>query len=319
MNENTTNFFIIGITCFLGTVVGVQEGDNLESYDLPTAISVIMESPIPLSAVDAKLKQSDPNQSLSLLKNHVKDEKLKAMKAVQYINRVAQLHPQTEVRKQVVDILVMYHSDSNVGRRCYGYLIRGYQAKDFSESSKDIIKQELLKDTLYVTKEVILLSGMANIQDQRVRLNEIIAEDADYRNGLKPVEIPFNFTKGWYAHLARARMGVQEEVDWCVSKIEEEIAGNPVYSLRIFDDLGYIRHPKSVELLKKYFLSDRKIPPAYGREESYTSYLLPIISKNLVGFPELKEHKYRSRMFTPEEIEICKGWVRSQTEFTIRR
>jgi hypothetical protein len=309
---------IIGM-CLLGVAFCGQEAVNLENHDLPAAISVIMESPVPLSTVEAKLKQSDPNQSLALLKGHVTGEKGKGMRAVLYINRVAQLHPQAEVRKQVADILVMHCSDQQVGRRCYEYLIKGYQAKDFSESSKDFIRQNLHKTTssVYKYNRIIRLSGMANMQDQLPRLNEVIAKDTEHRESLKPFEIPWNFTKTWEARLAKARMGIKEDIDWCVSKIKEEIDNSPRYSVFLFDDLGYIRQPESVELLKEYFLSNRKLPQTEV-EEPFASYLMPIMQQNLIDFPELRDIE-TLRYSTPEEINACKDWVRNQTTFDIRR
>lgn len=320
MNQNRKNLFIAYGICLWGVAFCGQNAEELEDYDLPTAISVMIESPVPLSAVDAKLKQSDPKQSLSLLKNHIKDEKSKGMKAVLYVNRVAELHPQAEVRKEVVDILVMHCSDQNVGRRCYEYLIREFQAKDFSKSSKDIIKQKLHNDpsSEYEYNRIIRLSGMANMQDQVPRLNEVIAERTKKLESIKPTEIPWYLTRIWEVRLAKARMGVKEDIDWCVSKIKEEIDTNPRFSNLLFDDLGYIRHPESVELLKEYFLSDRNLPPTEV-EESFTNYLMPIMRQNLVGFPELREIQDKTRSFTQEEIQTCKEWVKSQDELKIKK
>ena len=242
---------IIGM-CFLGIAFCGQGAENPESNNLPSALSEISEK-FSLSSIGAKLEKQDPHHSLALLKHCIKGKN--GMMAVRYINRVAELHPQVEVRKQVADILVMHCSDRKVGRRCYGYLISGYQANDFSESSKDIIKQKLHKDpsSVYKYNGIIRLSGMANMQDQLPRLNEVIAEDTEHRESLKRFEMPWNYTRTWDAHLAKARMGVKEDIDWCVSKIKEEIDTNPRYHVSIFDDLGYIRQPESVELLKEYF------------------------------------------------------------------
>ena len=306
---------IIGM-CLLGIAFCGREAEEPESDELPSALSEISEK-FSLSSIGAKLEKQDPHHSLALLKHYIKGKN--GMMAVRYINRVAELHPQAEVREEVAEILVTHFSDPKVGLRCYEYLIRGYQAKDFSESSKDIIRQKLHKDLSPVGGGTIRLSGVANMQDQLPRLNEVIAERTKKIESIKPTEIPWHLTRIWDARLARARMGVKEDIDWCVPKIKEEIDNSLRYSVRLFDDLGYIRQPESVEVLKEYFLSDRKLPPCDGLEEPFTHYLMPIMRQNLIGFPELRDIQEKSRWFTQDEIGICKDWVRKQTTFHIRR
>ena len=308
-----SSIIIIGI-CLLGVAFCEQEAGEPESDELPSAPSEVSEK-FSLSVIAAKLEKQDPYHSLDLLKQYIKGKN--GMMAVRYINRVAQLHPQAEVQEQVVDILVMNYSDRKVGRRCYKYLMRGYQAKDFSESSKDIIRQKLHKDLSSADDGTIRLSGIANMQDQFLRLNEVIVERTKKLESIKPTEIPWYLTRVWDARLARARMGVKGDIDLCVSKIKEEIDNNPGFSISLFDDLGYIRQPESVELLKEYFLSSRKLPPTEV-EEPFASYLMPIMQQNLIGFPELRGIE-TLRFSTQEEINTCKDWVENQTTFDIRR
>ena len=308
-----SSIIIIGI-CLLGVAFCGQEAGEPESDELPSAPSEVSEK-FSLSVIAAKLEKQDPYHSLDLLKQYIKGKN--GMMAVRYINRVAQLHPQAEVRKQVADILVMHCSDRNVGGRCYEYLMRGYQAKDFSESSKNIIREKLHKGQPLASIGSIRLSGLANMQDQISRLNEVIVEDTEHRESLKHFEMPWNFTKTWNARLAKARMGVKEDIAWCVSKIKGEIDNNPRFPVSLFDDLGYIRQLESVELLKEYFLSSRKLPPTEV-EEPFASYLMPIMQQNFLGFPELRGIE-TLRFSTQEEINTCKDWVKNQSTFDIRR
>ena len=294
--------------------------EETESMDPNESLSILSEitRKFELSVIAANLEKEDPHQSLALLKKFLKGEWLEARKAIGYINRVAYLHPQPEVRQKVVDLLVKNYSDRNIGGRCYKYLLRDYQADDFSEFSKDIIRQKLNKKPL-PGRGSIILTGVANIQDQISRLNEIVVEDTKNREHFKPHldKVHWRYTKTWNARLAKARMGVKEEIDSCVSKIKEEIDNNPRFPVSLFDDLGYIRHPESVELLKEYFSSNRNLPPTEV-VEPFASYLMPIMQQNLIGFPELRDIN-RLRYSTPKEINICKDWVKKQTAFNIRR
>ncbi|MHC4555502.1 MAG: hypothetical protein ACYSUS_09515 [Planctomycetota bacterium] len=310
-----SSIIIIGI-CLLGVAFCGQEAREPESDELPSAPSEVSEK-FSLSVIAAKLEKQDPYHSLDLLKQYIKGKN--GMMAVRHINRVAELHPQPEVREEVVEILVKhYNGHQSVGRRCYRYLAKGYQEKDFSKSSKDIIRQNLHENFSSVSGWDIRLSGMANMQDQLPRLNEVIVERTKKLESIKPTEIPWRLTRIWDAHLAKSRMGDKEEIAWCVSKIKEEIDTNPVFSVSLFDDLGYIRQAESVELLKEYFLSSRKLPPTEV-EEPFASYLMPIMQQNLIGFPELRDIQDGSRWFTQEEIKTCRDWVKDQSTFDIRR
>ena len=51
MKQKGKNFIIVCGLFFVGVAFCRQETVSLENYDLPAAISVIMESPVPLSAV----------------------------------------------------------------------------------------------------------------------------------------------------------------------------------------------------------------------------------------------------------------------------
>ena len=309
---------IIGI-CLIGVAFCEQEAENSGRDESLTVLSEVAGK-FEFSSIAANLEKEDPHHSLALLKNYLTDEKTEAMQAIQYINRVALLHPKPEVRQEVVEILATHYSDPNISHRCYEYLLRDYQADDFSESSKDIIRQKFTKAPLSIGSGPIKLAGVANMKDEIPRLNEIILEDTRNRQQLKPHldKVHWRYTKTWDARLAKARMGLKEDIGYCVSKIKEDIDNNPRFPNLLLNDLGYIRQPESVELLKKYFLSDRKLPPCYETEEPFASYLMPIMQQNLMGFPELRDIE-RLRYSTMEEINTCKDWVKNQTAFNIRR
>ena len=303
--------------CLIDVAFCVEESGDLET-DKSLAVLSEVTRKFELSVIAANLEKEDPHQSLALLEKYLKSKWLEARKAIGYINRVAYLHPQSEVRQKVVDLLVKNYSDRNIGGRCYEYLLRDYQADDFSEYSKDIIRQKLNKKPLPGSGST-KLAGVANIQDQIPRLNEIVAEDTKNREHIKPFldKVHWRYTKTWNARLAKARMGVKEDVEYCVSKIKDEIDNNPRFPSFLITDLGYIRQPESVELVKEYFFSDRKIPGTEV-EESFSNYLMPIMWQNLIGFPELRDIE-RLRYSPPEEVKTCKDWVKNQTELNIRR
>lgn len=318
MRRNRVSISII-VTCLIGVAFCEKEAGNSSRDESLTVLSEVTRK-FELSSIVANLEKEDPHQSLELLERYLKGKWLEARKAIRYINRVAELHPQPEVRQKVVDLLVKYYSDHNIGHRCYEYLLRDYQADDFSEYSKDIIRKYLNEENLSaVSSWDIRLSGIANLQGQIPRLNEIILEDTKNREHIKPFldKVHWRHTKTFDIRLAKARMGVKEDVKYCVSKIKEDVDNNPRFPVFLLNNLGYIRQPESVELLKDYFLSERKIPGTEV-EEPFSNYLMPIMRQNLMGFPELRDIELL-RSSPPEQIKVCKDWVKSQTEFNIKR
>ena len=126
------------------------------------------------------------------------------------------------------------------------------------------------------------------------------------------------YTTGWVARLARARMGVKKDIEICIKLLESEFKKNPNMIHFMFEHLGFIRQPESINCLKNYFGSNISlsgtIPGLEG--ELAASYLIDILSDSLYDFPVKKKI---GRTYTPEDIELCRKWMAEQKEWKIIR
>jgi hypothetical protein len=125
------------------------------------------------------------------------------------------------------------------------------------------------------------------------------------------------YTAGWAARLARARMGVREDIERCLELVESVQDANERV-LRLFHDVGYIRQPQAIEYLKTYFLSDLRLPPTNSGElgEPVANYLMPILANALRDFPVASRE---GRTYSEEERETCRKWMAEQKGWDIIR
>jgi len=139
------------------------------------------------------------------------------------------------------------------------------KTSDFNAESKQLLV-ELLKDSL-ISRRVLKVIGIAGMQDQIPELKKFLPGGERYR---KDNVAYFYFSSWeWYARLAMARLGDQEQIKFCVEKIEnseEEMMSNSYAAGNYFDDLIYIKKPEVLPFLFDMLLSNTKFPddPIYS-------------------------------------------------------
>jgi hypothetical protein len=152
---------------------------------------------------------------------------------------------------------------------------------NFRKQNFDIEVQRKLSDLL-ATKppfydKVLLLAGFVELIDQRGLISNMLLTDT-----------LLNDKSRWAAHLALARMGVQEEVSYVVNKVKRyPVNDDVVYEL--LPDLAYIRQPLAVDYLFEVVNSDAKGCETADPESTakilcgyrVLEYLAPILQ----GFP----------------------------------
>ena len=230
------------------------------------------------------------------------------------VHKIGEHQVRQRVTRNLVEGLISNKEIDVSFRWKYDKLISEFSQDSFSENSKALLIQNL--DANHPSKEIIRACGVAQIKNILPQLNKIIVKESQKENKGRE----WYYTTGWTARLARARMGIKEDVQECVSQIEQEIDKNGRFQL--LDKLGYIRQPESIEILKKYFLSDLVLPPTNpGMDgESYSKYLMPILDENLSNFPvKININQKLARIYSKEEIVSCRKWMSEQKEWQIIR
>ena len=274
--------------------------------------------------MDALVKEADPNRLLRFLRPYATSEDVAVRShALGLEVRVAELHPSSEVRQKVVQSLVSgligKRETDRALRRKYRGLLCEFSQQDFTKVASAAILNDLQANK--PTDDVILVSGVAQLKEALPVLEKLLFDEVAYRSDPKMRHFSKWYHRiGWDARLARARMGIKQDIERCIALIEEEIDGNKQWWL--LDHLGYIRQPEAIESLKGYFLSNLRLPPTNpGMEgEAYSNYLMPILEDSLLNWPVRSTPIQRSaRVYSEEQIQLCKEWMAEQTEWRIRR
>jgi len=287
--------------------------DNVSS--LESKIETIMSTYRRNLPVDGfttqELKTVDPNHFLRALERYEDDEAWAVRRLTYWYEfRLAQVQPLPEVRHEVVERLVKASITTSV-KQANKWLLT-FTEQDFNQDAKEMIRQSLQRDN--VNRWHVLICGAANIRDLLPRLESLLIDELKHQSEVdkQRIGLPWYYTTGWSARLARARMGVKEDITKCLQLVEtvENLDRRVITLLR---DVGYIRQPQAIEHLQKYLESDKRLspvsPPVPG--EPIASYVLDILIDCLKDFPVARK---LGRGYKSEQIEQARQWMAEQKQ-----
>ena len=314
--RNIKIYMIILPVFFLLPFQLVQSNENIDTESLIKAYIESRQDPNqkPLKYItDEQLKDANPQKLLTLLANYDSNESYTVRRlALSFEVNIAKIYPTADIRQEVAQRLVrdLVDPNSNTSSRSYEWLL-SFTKDDFNESSKGLLHKALAENM--PDSRVMKICGVADMKDELPRLKELITISEIKYNNEDPIMrkiIPWYQRKGWAARLARARMGVKEDIIRCIDLAESEADVN-VRVQRILPGIGYMRQPEAIEYLKKYLESDGRIPfPG----QSYASRAVHILAVSLSNFP-IKQKETRS--YTDEEISVSRKWMSEQKEWQI--
>jgi hypothetical protein len=302
---------------FLLILTSVQlipcSADNVSS--LESRIEAIMNNGrlnLPFDGFTAQeLKTVDPNHFLSILERYEDDEAWVVRRLTyRYEYLLAQVQPQPKLKQRIVKRLV---NASVTGREgLANRWLLTFAAKDFNDDSKQMLRQALKRDK--VNRGHVLICGVAQMEDQLPVLEKMLIDEVKHQAKVERGEEGFDwyYTTGWTARLARARMGVKEDITKCLQLVEtvEDLDRRVGTLLR---DVGYIRQAQTIEHLQKYLESDKRLspvsPPVPGKPVA--SRALDILIDCLKDFPVARKP---GRGYKWEQIEQARKWMAEQKQ-----
>jgi len=275
---------------------------------------------------DAELKTGDPHLLLTLLEPYEKDPIwIVRRTAYFYEMKVARLHPTAEVRQEVTKRLVEASITGSMKGATEWLLTFGQE--DFSQQSKDLIREGLAKADIDKVggDPSIWLCGVANMKDQLPHLKKLLINEVAYRSDPKMRHLPkWYYTSGWAARLARARMGVEDDIVKCIQLSDSLLRPNGYFEeranipeVKLLNDISYIAQPASIRYLQGYLQSDKKLLGPHGKPwEPVASYVLDLLARRLKNFPIKRK---RARFYSLDEIQRAREWMVQQKEWKIIR
>jgi hypothetical protein len=292
-----------------------SNGETISKVKASIESMRIRENQPEIKITDEDLRRADPNQVLAVLAPYARDTVWGVRHtAAVYMVQIATIHPTTGIRQEVVRWLIDLVYSGNGHNE--GPLLMGFTAKDFDDKARNTIRQALAKERVGIL--TVQLCGVANIQEELPRLETLLIDEAAYIADPSRRDFPmWYYTLGWRARLARARMGVKEDIARCIELAESERNATDRV-LRVLPQIGYIRQPEAIEYLRKYLESSERLPPTNpgARGERYASRVMHILAESLEGYPV--KPKLGGR-YTDQEIEICRKWMADKANWKIIR
>ena len=316
LNINSSYFLCASIVCWqLFAVTAVFSQQNEEGIR-QSAISTIenIRSGGHAELGEEITRSENAQNALSILAPFKSDNSPKVRFAIQTAEyKIAMRSTDSGIKSQVVNRLVADCSDSSplVWQQASKRLLN-FDAQDFNAQSKSLIRQLMSADI--PKREFIRLAGLVNLSDQIGKLESIVQDTSgigSYENSGK-----WYGTIRWASHLALARMGVENDITYCLQQVETET--NDIARVgRLLKDVAYIRQDAAVKFLQKYLDDDSRLPPVKegGVGSGYNQYALDLLAQILIDFPIAS----RGIGYYPSEIETAREWMNGQTSFNIRK
>lgn len=211
---------------------------------------------------------------------------------------------------QVVEALAHGCHDSQVGIALYcSKSLRQYDSKEFTANAKGSIAAALLPGARTVPN-IAMLIGWLGIEESMGRLQSIA-----YQDGASRVD-------QWHAHLALARMGVEQSIRYCLSVYKSQPMNTALVE-QMVPDLLYTRQ-KSIydEVIQLLYEKDKlcySLSPDNERQIHCGYLLMEQLSKYIEDYPfethatgALKGHDY------DESLVALRAWF-TNTPYTIRQ
>ncbi|MHC5056244.1 MAG: hypothetical protein ACYTKD_16210 [Planctomycetota bacterium] len=215
--------------------------------------------------------------------------------AYEYLGAIGLNSDDPAVKQAVTKSLCRGMADAPIAIGVYDALVASSRS-DFSDSSRDALAR-ILEDPPadpHSLDALALVVGVADVQSQLPRLKEIVLGETAPQGSKEWWKSP-----GWAAMRARARMGVDEDIERCIELVEAE--PNTERRLRIlFPELSYVRRRQVVEYMRRYLDSDRR----FQRVFRYSTYAIRCLGEMLRGFP-IKEH----RQYSKDDVTLCREWM----------
>jgi len=168
--------------------------------------------------------------------------------AIYVIKSAGLMSKKADYRQQCVLYLLQACSDKNSGNsgQASNYLTQ-FNPSDFNPSARDSLRKLLQANTPHIAN-IIKLAGFVQLTDMISYIS-----DAIY---VQPPK--WKKKDAWAAHLALARMGVEDEIDYCLNRVKKiPLNDDVVYNL--LPDLIYIRQKPVYDYLVSLLYIDEKL------------------------------------------------------------
>jgi hypothetical protein len=282
------------VACVLGLAIScAAEDPNAIHSELAQFFGQLQnEQMVTVRISDMDIKNADPNSLLSFLTKYQTSNNAGVRSFVyKFEAKAARFHRARAVRCEVVERLV-------------NALV-----------SKEEIDRELqgtYADLLY--KELIRVSGVAQLREALPRLAGLLLDEAEFETKWQRIGRKWYYTAGWNARLARARMGIEGDINKCIQLVDR-VQDTHLKIYHLLPAVAYIRQPQAIQYLRGYLNSDIVLKTDCV-EEPVAAFVLDLLAESVRDFPIEKKP---GRGYGQDEIKQARKWMREQSQWNIIR
>ena len=260
-----------------------------------------------VSTVPASLLEAEPRRALELLKPYENDASPKVRHyAYTLAWQVGRSSADPKVRKAVTARLTGALTDASplVWQHAAQHL-NSFDAADFTPTCHQVIRGLVNRDD--VDPDVIRVVGIAGMSDLLDHLQVALRDESKFTSA--SLGGRWYGTRSWSARLARARLGVKGDIDRVVELVGLE--PDPITRVTVLlGDLGYVRQPQTLDVIRSYLESDDRLPNASKPQNpgtQYAQYAADVLADHLADFPIDKRFVGG---YSEEDLKLIRQWMR---------
>lgn len=209
----------------------------------------------------------------------------------------------SDKRQIVTEVSIALLDPKSSIREQFGNKLIRVPKEEFSQESFSIIKQAFHSDE-FVNFYTIILAGQLELKETQKEMYRFIQKDS-----LGRWNQTFSYrSKEWAAHLALARMGVQEHTDFILSTVNREPFSSTVF-FDLLKHLAYVRQKPAVDLIVEKLFSDEGYnytpyeEPLKTTKGSFAVRTLPMLAVLVKNIP-LKI----SSAYSMQDLRTTRAW-----------
>lgn len=214
----------------------------------------------------------------------------------------------SDKRQIVIEVSTALLDSKSSSRKQFGNNLIRVPKEEFSQESLRIIKQASKSDEL-VNFYAIILAGQLELKETQKGMYRFLQKDS-----LGRWNQTFSYrSKEWAAHLALARMGVQERTDFILSTVNRDPFSSTVF-FDLLKHLAYVRQKPAVDLIVEKLFSDEGYnytpyeEPLRTTSQPFALRTLPILATLVKDIPIRKSEAYGMK-----DLRIARAWFTSNS------
>lgn len=265
-------------------------GSSLSQKNIIELSKVIRQSPLALNYYGMLAKYIPADTLILLARKHYPSLEKCYPAAASLSSIYKTCASDGQISSRLIDeYLCLFDSVTCKDKISIGFFFRNFKKSEFSTSQKEHLSV-LLKRHQFVS--LVQLSGYLELTDTKASLEDFALnhEDPNVR---------------WYAHLALARMGDEQQINYCMNQIAQLPPQDIMTTFT--DDLAYMRSTASFKLLTDLLFSDLKNVEKQEEEKLYAELVAQTLEGRIVDFPKIEQN-----MSISEYLPIARKWIQER-------